>query len=39
MGYSTYAFEDLTVVLTHAATGQLTLQGTGIGSIQFKNLY
>ncbi len=35
MGYSTYAFEDLSVVVTHSALGQLTLQGTGVGNIQF----
>lgn len=34
MGYSTYAFEDFSVVITHKAMGQLTLQGAGVGSIQ-----
>lgn len=35
MGNSTYSFADLSVVLTHKAMGQLTLQGAGLGSIQF----
>jgi fumarylacetoacetate (FAA) hydrolase family protein len=33
--HSTYAFEDLHVTITHAAIGQLSLQGTGIGTITF----
>ncbi len=33
--YSTYAFEDLSVVISHQAKGQLTLQGEGVGSITF----
>ena len=33
--YSTYAFEDLAVVINHPSKGQLTLQGEGLGSITF----
>jgi hypothetical protein len=33
--YSTYGFEDLSVVISHKAMGQLTLQGAGVGTITF----
>lgn len=32
---STYGFEDLSVVITHKAMGQLALQGAGVGTITF----
>ena len=32
---STYSFADLSVVLSHPAIGQLTLQGEGLGSVTF----
>lgn len=32
---STYSFADLSVVIRHAAMGQLSLQGEGVGSITF----
>jgi len=32
---STYAFEDFSAIITHKAMGQLTLQGSGIGTITF----
>ncbi len=35
MNYSTYAFEDLSVVLSHPSVGQFVFQGTGLGSITF----
>ena len=35
MNYSTYAFEDLSVVLRHPAKGQYVFQGEGLGSITF----
>ena len=35
MNYSTYAFEDLSVTLSHPSVGQFLFQGTGIGSITF----
>ena len=33
--HSTYSFDDLFTTITHPAMGQLTLQGSGIGSITF----
>jgi len=35
MNHSTYAFEDMSVVIRHPAMGQLLLQGEGLGSISF----
>jgi len=35
MSYSDYSFDDLSIVITHPAMGQLVIQGSGVGSITF----